>query len=131
MSLFSLRSILLFRSFSKTAGFTGLRCAYTVVPSALKVRDAAGSDVQLKPLWNRRQCTKYNGCPYIVQKAAEAAKADKLKKERKQRAEEVNSAYKRYMELLNAFLQDYGSYHTSFRSDDGLFSDFFKYAFTW
>lgn len=66
-----------------------------------------------------------------VQKAAEAAKVDKLKKERKQRAEEVDAAYKHYMELLNAFLQDYGSYHTSFRSDDGLFTDFFKYAFTW
>ncbi|MCR4666361.1 MAG: LL-diaminopimelate aminotransferase [Desulfovibrio sp.] len=61
-----------FRSFSKTAGFTGLRCAYTVVPSALAVRDGKGGSVQLKSLWNRRQCTKYNGCPYIVQRAAEA-----------------------------------------------------------
>lgn len=66
-----------------------------------------------------------------VQKAAEAAKADKLKKERKQRAEEVNEAYKNYMKLLNNFVKDYGSYHLSLRSDDGLFTDFFKYAFTW
>jgi uncharacterized FlaG/YvyC family protein len=66
-----------------------------------------------------------------VQKAAEAAKADKLKKERKQRAEEVNEAYKNYMKLLNNFVKDYGSYHLSLRGDDGLFTDFFKYAFTW
>lgn len=66
-----------------------------------------------------------------IQKAAEAAKADKLKKERKQRAEEVDKAHKHYLELLNAFVQDYGSYHATYRSDDGLFSDFFKYSFTW
>ena len=61
-----------FRSFSKTAGFTGLRCAYTVVPKALKLRDGQGGAVALNGLWNRRQCTKYNGCPYIVQRAAAA-----------------------------------------------------------
>ena len=65
------------------------------------------------------------------QKAAEVAKADKLKKERKQRAEEVNEAHKHYLELLNAFLQDYKTYHVSYTSDDGLFTDFFKYAFSW
>ncbi len=58
-----------FRSFSKTAGFTGLRCAYTVVPKDLKVM---GKSVDLNSMWSRRQCTKYNGCPYIVQKAAAA-----------------------------------------------------------
>lgn len=56
-----------FRSFSKTAGFTGTRCAYTVIPKALKV-----DGVELNSLWNRRQCTKFNGVPYIIQKAAEA-----------------------------------------------------------
>lgn len=56
-----------FRSFSKTAGFTGNRCAYTVVPMELE-RDGA----KLNALWNRRQCTKFNGTPYIVQRAAEA-----------------------------------------------------------
>jgi len=66
-----------------------------------------------------------------VEQAAKAAKEDKLKKERKQRAEEVDAAYKNYMKLLNAFMKDYGSYHTSFKSDDGLFTDFFKYAFSW
>ncbi|MBQ7456087.1 MAG: LL-diaminopimelate aminotransferase [Desulfovibrio sp.] len=61
-----------FRSFSKTAGFTGLRCAYTVVPEKLLVHDGHGGKVPLKPLWSRRQSTKYNGCPYIVQRAAQA-----------------------------------------------------------
>ncbi len=58
-----------FRSFSKTAGFTGLRCAYTVVPTTIQVKGAA---LDLNAMWNRRQCTKYNGCPYVVQKAAAA-----------------------------------------------------------
>lgn len=61
-----------FHSYSKTAGFTGLRCGYTVVPKALKVRAASGEDVSLNQLWNRRQCTKFNGTAYIVQRAAEA-----------------------------------------------------------
>ena len=56
-----------FRSFSKTAGFTGTRCAYTVVPKDLE-RGGAG----LNGLWNRRQCTKFNGAAYIVQRGAEA-----------------------------------------------------------
>lgn len=56
-----------FRSFSKTAGFTGTRCAYTVVPKTLE-RGGAG----LNALWNRRQCTKFNGVPYVVQRGAEA-----------------------------------------------------------
>lgn len=60
-----------FRSFSKTAGFTGLRCGYTVVPKELKVR-WNGEPVGLNRLWNRRQCTKFNGTPYIVQRAAAA-----------------------------------------------------------
>ncbi len=56
-----------FKSFSKTAGFTGVRCAFTVVPRALK-RDG----VSLNSLWNRRQCTKFNGVSYVVQRGAEA-----------------------------------------------------------
>lgn len=61
-----------FRSFSKSAGFTGLRCSYTVVPHELKVITADGSKVSLHYLWNRRQSTKFNGTPYIIQRAAEA-----------------------------------------------------------
>jgi LL-diaminopimelate aminotransferase len=61
-----------FRSFSKTAGFTGTRCAYTVVPKTLMAADAAGQPVALHALWNRRQTTKFNGVSYPVQKAAAA-----------------------------------------------------------
>ncbi|NJN71545.1 MAG: LL-diaminopimelate aminotransferase [Limnothrix sp. RL_2_0] len=61
-----------FRSFSKNAGFTGTRCALTVVPKALKVTTSNGEEVQLWTLWNRRQSTKFNGVSYIVQRGAEA-----------------------------------------------------------
>ena len=61
-----------FRSFSKTAGFTGVRCGYTVVPKALKATDADGNKVSLNRLWNRRQCTKFNGASYISQRGAAA-----------------------------------------------------------
>lgn len=61
-----------FRSFSKTAGFTGTRCAFTVVPKMLTAKTSDGSDVELWKLWNRRQSTKFNGVSYIVQRAAEA-----------------------------------------------------------
>ncbi len=61
-----------FRSYSKLAGFTGLRCAYTVVPKQLKARDAAGQEHAIHALWNRRHTTKFNGVSYPVQKAAAA-----------------------------------------------------------
>jgi LL-diaminopimelate aminotransferase len=61
-----------FRSFSKNAGFTGTRCALTVVPKSLMAKAADGSDVELWKLWNRRQSTKFNGVSYIVQRGAEA-----------------------------------------------------------
>lgn len=61
-----------FRSFSKNAGFTGTRCALTVVPKTLTAKATDGSDVELWKLWNRRQSTKFNGVSYIVQRGAEA-----------------------------------------------------------
>jgi LL-diaminopimelate aminotransferase len=61
-----------FRSFSKNAGFTGTRCALTVVPKTLTVQASDGVEVDLWRLWNRRQSTKFNGVSYIVQKGAEA-----------------------------------------------------------
>jgi LL-diaminopimelate aminotransferase len=61
-----------FRSFSKTAGFTGTRCAYTVIPKELCARDEAGAPVPLNGLWNRRHTTKFNGVSYPVQRAAAA-----------------------------------------------------------
>ncbi|MCT7984477.1 LL-diaminopimelate aminotransferase [Laspinema sp. A4] len=61
-----------FRSFSKNAGFTGTRCALTVVPKNLMAKASDGSDVEVWKLWNRRQSTKFNGVSYIVQRGAEA-----------------------------------------------------------
>lgn len=61
-----------FRSFSKTAGFTGTRCAFTVVPKKVKAYTSSGEAVALNPLWNRRQSTKFNGVSYPIQKAAAA-----------------------------------------------------------
>ncbi|MDD2436691.1 MAG: LL-diaminopimelate aminotransferase [Massilibacteroides sp.] len=61
-----------FRSFSKTAGFTGVRCGYTVVPKELNGFTLEGKRVPLNKLWNRRQCTKFNGASYITQRGAEA-----------------------------------------------------------
>ncbi len=61
-----------FRSFSKNAGFTGTRCAFTVVPKGLTGRASDGSDVELHGLWQRRQSTKFNGVSYIIQRGAEA-----------------------------------------------------------
>ncbi len=61
-----------FRSYSKTAGFTGIRLGYTVVPKELKGRDAEGNLVALNPLWRRRQTTKFNGASYLTQRGAEA-----------------------------------------------------------
>ncbi len=73
-----------FRSFSKTAGFTGVRCAYTVVPHELKGYTQDGKDVELNKLWNRRQCTKFNGTPYITQRGAEAVYSEQGQKEIKE-----------------------------------------------
>ena len=64
------------RSYSKTAGFTGTRCAYTVIPKELKV-----DGVSVGELWLRRQSTKYNGCPYIIQRGAEAIYTEEGKRE--------------------------------------------------
>ena len=61
-----------FRSFSKTAGFTGLRCGYVVIPKEVKGYTKNGDKIDLNKLWNRRTCTKFNGVSYITQRAAEA-----------------------------------------------------------
>lgn len=60
------------RSFSKTAGFTGVRCGYTVIPKEVTAASLDGQRIPLNPLWNRRQCTKFNGTSYITQRGAEA-----------------------------------------------------------
>jgi len=73
-----------FRSFSKNAGFTGTRCALTVVPKTLSAKAADGSDVELWKLWNRRQSTKFNGVSYIVQRGAQAVYSQEGKEQIKQ-----------------------------------------------
>ncbi len=65
-----------FRSYSKSAGFTGTRCAYTVVPKECRAYDSLGNRQLLHPLWNRRHSTKFNGVSYPVQRAAEAVYSD-------------------------------------------------------
>ena len=69
-----------FKSYSKTAGFTGLRCAYTVVPNEIEV-DSSKGKIRLNKLWNRRQTTKFNGVSYIIQKGAEAIYTDEGKRQ--------------------------------------------------
>ncbi len=68
-----------FRSFSKNAGFTGVRCAYTVIPKSLKGKTLGDEKINLWSLWNRRQSTKFNGVNYIVQRGAEAVYSDEGK----------------------------------------------------
>ncbi|MDD3080033.1 MAG: LL-diaminopimelate aminotransferase [Paludibacter sp.] len=70
-----------FRSFSKTAGFTGTRCAYTVVPKKVTAFSENGDKIQLNRLWNRRHSTKFNGTSYVVQRAAEAIYSPEGKKQ--------------------------------------------------
>lgn len=79
-----------FRSFSKTAGFTGVRCAYTVVPRDIKGFDAAGNTVLVNDLWNRRHTTKFNGVSYVTQRGAAAIYSPKGK-------EQIASLVKYYM----------------------------------
>ena len=93
-----------FRSFSKTAGFTGVRCGYTVVPKALKGVDSKGEMVSLNHLWNRRQCTKFNGASYISQRAAAAVYTP----EGKQQTRETVDYYLRNAEVLRQGLLDAG-----------------------
>lgn len=93
-----------FRSFSKAVGFTGVRCALTVVPKQLRVKNSKGENVSLHSLWNRRHCTKFNGVSYPVQKAAAAAYSDEGKKE-------VLSRVNYYMEnarLVRSTLEEKG-----------------------
>ena len=70
-----------FRSFSKTAGFTGVRCGYTVVPKELTAATLEGERIPLNRVWNRRQCTKFNGTSYITQRGAEAIYTPEGKKQ--------------------------------------------------
>ncbi|MBQ7254208.1 MAG: LL-diaminopimelate aminotransferase [Bacteroidales bacterium] len=70
-----------FRSYSKTAGFTGVRCGYTIVPEEVSAATLEGKRIELNPLWLRRQCTKFNGTSYLSQRAAEAIYTPEGKKQ--------------------------------------------------
>lgn len=93
-----------FRSFSKTAGFTGTRCAFTVVPKGLKATTASGEAVELHGLWNRRQSTKFNGVPYVIQRGAEAVYSDAGKEQVRQ----LVSFYLENAAILSQGLRDAG-----------------------
>ncbi|WP_346855468.1 LL-diaminopimelate aminotransferase [uncultured Draconibacterium sp.] len=93
-----------FRSFSKTAGFTGTRCATTVIPNELVAYDSAGKAHSVKALWNRRQSTKFNGVSYPVQKAAAAIYTEEGKKE----VAEVISYYLENAKIMRASLAEIG-----------------------
>ena len=93
-----------FRSFSKTAGFTGTRCAYTVVPKELVGYTEDGEEVEINPLWNRRQTTKFNGASYPVQRAAEATYSEEGRKQ----IEEVVNYYMENAKIIRESLTDIG-----------------------
>ncbi len=93
-----------FKSFSKTAGFTGTRCAYTVVPKELIGYDSEGNEVEINPLWNRRQTTKFNGASYPVQRAAEATYSPEGQKQIK----EVVDYYMQNAKVIRESLTDIG-----------------------
>ena len=93
-----------FRSFSKTAGFTGTRCAFTVIPDELVAYDKNGTEYPVKPLWNRRQSTKFNGVSYPVQKAAAAIYTEEGKKE----VAEVIAYYLENARIMKASLAEAG-----------------------
>ena len=91
-----------FCSFSKTAGFTGTRCGYTVVPQELVI-----DGVKVNSLWNRRQCTKFNGVPYIVQRGAEAV----FSKEGNRQIRENIAYYKENARIIHEALEKKGIWH--------------------
>ncbi len=93
-----------FRSFSKNAGFTGTRCAFTVVPKNLLAQTSDGREVALHQLWNRRHCTKFNGVSYIVQRGAEAVYSEAGQ----QQVQELIAFYMENARLLREGLQAVG-----------------------
>jgi len=119
-----------FRSFSKNAGFTGTRCAFTVVPKTLTAKASDGADVELWKLWNRRQSTKFNGVSYIVQRGAEAVYSQSGQEQVKQLVNFYLENAKIIREKLTAAgLQVYGGVNAPYvwvKTPSGLSSwDFF------
>jgi len=104
-----------FRSFSKTAGFTGVRCAFTVVPKSLQGKTRDGRTTEVHALWNRRHCTKFNGVSYPVQRGAAAVYSPEGK-------QEIRSTIDFYLEnarliregLTNLGISVYGGVHAPY-----------------
>lgn len=90
-----------FHSFSKTAGFTGIRCGYTVVPNDVKISTREGWRIALNPVWNRRQSTKFNGTCYLSQRAAEAIYTPEGKKQIRQTIDYYMQNARRMRETLS------------------------------
>ncbi len=104
-----------FRSFSKTAGFTGLRCGYVVVPKTVVGYDSQGREMKLRDMWNRRQTTKFNGCPYIVQRAAEAIFSEEGQKEIQETIAVYMANSKKILNKLKSLgLEVYGAEHAPY-----------------
>ncbi len=104
-----------FHSYSKTAGFTGVRCGYTVVPKEVTAATLSGERIALNPLWNRRQCTKFNGTSYISQRAAEAIYTPEGKEQIRQTIDYYMQNARTMRETLNRVgLEAYGGEHAPY-----------------
>ncbi len=90
-----------FRSFSKTAGFTGLRCAFTVIPKKLKAYTKDGRAVEVAPIWKRRHCTKFNGVSYVTQTGAAAVYSPQGKEQNQRIIDIYMTNAKRIRETLS------------------------------
>ena len=93
-----------FKSYSKTAGFTGLRCGYVVIPKSVKGYTKSGEEIQLNKLWNRRTTTKFNGASYVIQRAAEAIYSEEGKMQVKENIED----YLENAKIIKKGLQEAG-----------------------
>lgn len=93
-----------FRSFSKTAGFTGVRCAFTVIPTGLKAYKSDGQSVEVSPIWKRRYCTKFNGVSYITQAGAAAVYTPEGKKQ----IQDIINIYMGNAAMICTSLRKYG-----------------------
>ncbi len=104
-----------FKSFSKKAGFTGIRCAYTIVPKSLVAYDNDGNTYKLNSLWNRRQTTKFNGVSYVVQRAAEAVYTPEGQKEIEENINYYRENAKIILEgLKNINIKTYGGVNSPY-----------------
>ena len=97
-----------FCSLSKTAGFTGTRCGYTIVPKAITSVSADGREMSLNKMWNRRQCTKFNGVPYVIQHAAEAV----FSEEGMEEAKAMTDVYMQNARIISDTMEELGIRYT-------------------